>query len=324
MSLKVVHLSPTPLVASPGKIAAALRRINIDATSVVLADYPKGGPLANKFIDHSLVWTDGSKEIVALIHDRLLTADIIHVHNDLPIKIIEYLRENCTSARFVYQVHSPLREGPLYGNRAEYIGLPFSAYLSVAQYHPRQYPTFQPVPNIVLEEPSIQLRRDGEPLRVLFSPSHTRSGRWNAKYSARLDDCIKHLKGLGQIEVVWPEQPLHPTLLMALRRTCHASIDEIMTGAFHQVSLEGMCAGNVVINRADYFSKALLAQCTETFAIPPFLFADESTIDSVMLSLSANEEQTRRQQQASVNYFANHLVIHKMAERYHDIYKSII
>jgi hypothetical protein len=111
---------------------------------------------------------------------------------------------------------------------------------------------------------------------------------------------------------------------MALRRTCHASIDEIMTGAFHQVSLEGMCAGNVVINRADYFSKALLAQCTASFAIPPFLFADETTIDSVMISLSADEEQTRRLQQASINYFVDHLAVQKMAERYHDVYKSII
>ncbi len=117
---------------------------------------------------------------------------------------------------------------------------------------------------------------------------------------------------------------MHPALLMALRRTCHVSIDEIITGGFHQVSLEGMCAGNVVINRADYFSKAVLAQCTESLDIPPFLYADEITIESVMISLSMDENKTRHLQQSTLNYFINNLNSRKMAEIYHDVYKSII
>lgn len=323
MSINIVHFSPTPLAGAPAKLAAAQRHIGLNAISVILADYPKAGPLANKFIDGALVWQDAERNVLEIISQMIEEADVIHVHNDVPIDKVQWLRQTCRHAVFVYQVHSPMREGPLYGARAEFINLPFRAHLSVAQYQPRHYPTYLPVPNLVLDAPSVKLRQAGEKLRVMFSPSHTRGGRWNRKYSERLEQVVQSLQALGRIDLVWPAQPLPPGQLMALRRSCHLSIDEIVTGAYHQISLEGLCAGNVVLNRADYFSRAMLANCTSTLEMPPFIYADDQIIDEVLLGLALDVERTASLQQMSYDYFREHLAPEKLVRIYRDVYETI-
>lgn len=324
MSLRVVHISPTPLVGAPAKIAEALRCSGVDSLSIALNDYPKGGPLANKFVDDMLVLSEAEREVVELVEESVRTADVIHLHNDLPANRVQWLRESACRAAFVYHVHSPLREGPLYADRPDSIGLPFRAYLVVAQYQPRHYPRYRPVPNIVLHEPSVNRRQPGEKLKVLFSPSHTRAGRWNAKYSEKLEKILRALHGMDQIEVVWPEKPIHPNALMALRRRCHVTIDEIVTGAFHQVSIEGLCAGNVVINRADYFSKAMMASSAAADMLPPFVYADDDCIGDVLLQLSQDEGRVADLQEESYRYFERHLVPHNLAKVYLDVYAQIV
>ena len=37
---------------------------------------------------------------------------------------------------------------------------------------------------------------------------------------------LRTLHDLKRVEIVWPTAPLSPSTLMALRRTCHVSIDE--------------------------------------------------------------------------------------------------
>lgn len=324
MSIKVVHFSPTPLVGAPAKIAAAQRKIGLESTSIILSDYPEKGPIAKKFIDGALVWNGAEKNVVDLIGQLTAAANIIHIHNDLPAEKVMWLRKNCRESAFVYQVHSPVREGPLYAPRADYLDLPFRAHMVVAQYQPRHYSGYIPVPNIVLDLPSLNIRRSDQKLRVMFSPSHNRSGRWNAKYSERLEKVIRGLESLGKIDVIWPEKPLSPSDLMALRRTCHVSIDEIVTGAYHQISLEGLCAGNVVLNRADYFSKAMLANCNEKLEFPPFVYADEYNVEDVLLELILDVDKTSAMQKASYDYFSQHLEPEKLVRIFSNVYEEII
>lgn len=324
MSINIVHLSPTPLAGAPAKLALVQRQIGLNAISITLADYPKAGLLANKFLDSALVWQDADCHVLEVIRQRTEEADVIHIHNDFPADKVQWLRETCRKAAFVYQVHSPMREGPLYGTRAEYINLPFRSHLAVAQYQPRHYPTYLPVPNIVLDTPSVKLRQVDEKLRVMFSPTHNRVGRWNSKYSNQLEQAAKSLKALNLIDLVWPAKPLPPGQLMALRRSCHISIDEIVTGAYHQVSLEGLCAGNIVINRADYFSRAMLANCTSNLDMPPFLYADDQNIDEVLMSLALDAERTAILQKISYNYFQKNLVPEQLVRIYLNVYETII
>nr|WP_147309532.1 hypothetical protein [Cupriavidus taiwanensis] len=322
-SIKVVHFSQTPLVGAPSKIAAATRMVGHYANAICMVDYPASGGLAGKFINDSIVMNGAPPEIERLVDRLLVEADIVHLHNEVTADKVEWILDRAAKARFVYQVHSPVREGPLYIPRAEEFGLPFSAHLVVGQYQPRHYPSYIPVPNIVLDAATCTPRGKGEKMRVMFSPTHARSGRWNGKYSRKLEVAIESLEKMGLIEKVWPEQPVSPNILMALRRTCHVSIDEIVTGAFHQVSIEGLCAGNVVINRADFFSKAMMATCAEAPELPPFVYADDESIADVLVDLARDWERTAMIQAQSSEYFRNYLqpksLVKSFVRTYHEI-----
>jgi len=324
MSANIVHIAPTPLVGAPGKIARALKQRGFNSTSLCVSDYPDKGPLSNKFVDESIVLRNLQKAELDMVGDTIEKADVIHVHNGLPTENVEWLKSRARSdARFVYQVHSPLREGPLYCERASELLLPFQAHLVVGQYQPRHYPHYIPVPNLVLDHVTLQERKQDEKLRVIFSPTHSRGGRWNGKASEVLERTLRALNDLDKIDLVRPETPLSPTLLMCLRKACHVTIDEIVTGAFHQVSIEGLCAGNVVINRADFFSRAMMAQTCHTSELPPFRYADESNILDKLLELADNPELTAEEQHQSHNYYTKHLQPDNLIQRFIDIYEQL-
>lgn len=323
MSIKIVHVASTPLVGAPAKIAAAQRMAGYDAISIYENDYPQNSGLAGKFVDDSLKFNSGDVLIESLILDKLSKSDIVHVHNTISLDLISFIKRNSSSARFVYHVHSPLREGPLYIERQDHLGLPFDKLLAVSQYQPRHYPKFIPVPNIVLSIPRLSQKNDKDSLRVMYSPSHRRGGRWNSKYSESLDNAVSSLKKNKKIDVITPVNPLHPSLLMEVRKSCHVSIDEIATGAYHQVSLEGLCAGNVVINKADYFSKAMLARYADN-KMPPFVYADDNNIFDILNDLANDTKKVNDIKKASFEYFANHLMPQKLIQIYIDIYKDVI
>jgi len=117
-----------------------------------------------------------------------------------------------------------------------------------------------------------------------------------------VDDAIFALKKLKSIDLIYPEKPLNPGALMDMRRSCHLSLDEIATGAFHMVSLEAMCAGNIAINRADYFSRGVFASFCEGVP-PPFQYADDSCISEVLMRFVNSVEETVRHQRESFEYF---------------------
>ncbi|NSX16896.1 hypothetical protein HTY52_22655 [Cupriavidus taiwanensis] len=323
-NIKVVHISQTPLVGAPSKIATATRLLGHYADAICMVDYPASGGLAGKFVNDSIVMNGAPPEIERLVERLLAEAEIVHLHNEVTAEKAEWLLDRAAKARFVYQVHSPVREGPLYIPRAHEFGLPFSAHLVVGQYQPRHYPSYTPVPNIVLDTPTCAPRTRVQKLRVMFSPTHARSGRWNGKYSRKLEVAIESLEKMGLIEKVWPEHPVSPNILMTLRRTCHVSIDEIVTGAFHQVSIEGLCAGNVVINRADYFSKAMMANCAEAPELPPFVYADDECIADVLVDLARDWEKTAMLQKQGSEYFRNYLKPKLLVKSFIRAYREII
>ncbi len=320
-ALKIVHITPTPLVGAPGKIAWAQRMSGHRSLAVALSDYPEGGPLKKTFLAHTLEIDDFTR---AHIDKSVRNADIIHLHNFLPDNWIKWLKNLNQTAAFVYQAHSPLREGPLYTERANDIApFEFKLKLVVGQFQGRFYPSFLPVPNLVLSPPSIRKYQAGEKLRVMFSPTHKRGGRWNAKHSKELENSLSDLSQLNKIEVISPKQPVPPETLMELRRTCHVSIDEIATGGFHLVSLEAMCAGNIIINRADYFAKTTFSTFCDG-QLPPFHYADNSCIAKVLLRLSEDWQETSRLQQKSYNFFCRYCDPMRLIGVYDAAYESIL
>ena len=247
-----------------------------------------------------------------------------HIHNEVPHDTARWPERMGDARRFVYQcIHCCARA-------AVHLDPQHSDGAAVRRRGSRSGSTSRGITpitsrrrNIVLDEPGVQPRQTGEKLRVMFSPSHNRGGRWNRKHSPALNKSIESLVQLGRVEVVWPAVPISPYLLMALRKTCHVSIDEIVTGAFHQVSIEGMCAGNVVINRADYFARAMMACCARASELPPFVYADEKTIADVLFRLIDSPQETARLQMLTHEYFRRHLTPTRLVETYRDVYKTL-
>lgn len=319
--MSVVHLSPTPLVGAPSRLAAAQRAAGLRAECIVLADYPK--KLAGKFVDDAILWFSG--DVAVGLAERLISnAEIIHIHNDLPLDLARRFLDMAPDAKWVYHVHSPLREGPLFTRRDFELPFVFSAKLVVAQYQPRVYPDFLPVPNLVDALPNCNERAIGETLRVLFSPTHVRGGRWNDKGSNATLEILQSLAKAGSIELVIPSDPLSPGCLMALRRSTHVSIDEVMTGAFHLVSLESLCAGNAVLNGADFLSNMALMSSIGADEPAPFRRVGLHDLRENLLELASNPELTAALQRAAKEYFERWLLPSRLVDRYLSIYERVL
>ena len=318
---KIVHLSNTPLVGAPGKLSYLCERNGYVSHSIVLSDYPEKSGLNNKFMKYSLLLDRRIPYLADQLRCYIEEADIIHIHNDFNL-FHEF--EWKSNQKFIYHIHSPLREGPVFIDKTKIFDIRFSKKLVVGQYHPRHYPDFIPVPNIVLGVPSKNLVVDDQPLRIMYSPTHTRGGRWNNKYSEELNNVIESLVKTRHIEVVKPQSPLPQDVLLEVRRSCHVSIDEISTGAYHQISLEGLCAGNVVINNADYFSSFVLSSLVDAQEMPPFYLCNSSNFFKRISELLVDYDLVRDYQEKSFQFFNKFLGAEKLFKIYDKIYLEVL
>jgi hypothetical protein len=311
------------LVGAPAKIAHALEQHTRCRAAVIIGqDYP--APLAGLFLDHAVVYAK-SEPTRAVCADLLGRADIVHVHNDLTPELFQLVRESSRGdCCFIYHAHSPLREGPLYFDRTEVMGFPWRAKLTIPHYPQRFFQDYRIVPNVTIFASSCAPLGPRERVRVLFSPAHRRTGnRWGDKVSPELDRALDVVRSLSNVEVL-EVGGLPPTTLMALRRTTHITIDEIATGAFHQISLEGLCAGNVVINGADDFALASLAMACGTPDPPPFQRMTASNVAPRLLDLVRDRERIREIQVASHRYFDEHLSASRLAPIFATIYEEAL
>lgn len=320
---EVVHVSRTPLVGAPGKLAFALEQHTEYRASVILGlDYPGG--LSGLFLDHAVVYTSSSP-VHELCADLIRRADIIHVHNDLTPDLLRLVREESRGdCRFIYQAHSPLREGPLFFDRTEVLGFDWRAKLTIPHSQQRFYQDYLIVPNVTLFASSCRPIDPRERVRVLFSPTHRRTGnRWNDKLSPALERALEIVRALADVEVI-EVGGVPPAALMALRRTTHVTIDEIATGAFHQISLEGLCAGNVVVNGADHFARSSLAIACGIDEQPPFQRMTSDDVAHRLLELVRDRDQLRALQLASHAYYESYLTPSRLAPVFAKVYEEAL
>ncbi len=317
---RILNVSPTPLVDSPRKISEAINLYTEYKSDIIIFnDYP--GALAGIFSGNTLIFNQ-SKDICM---DVIRRADIIHIHNFLTKEQESLLFKNSkSSVKFIYQVHSPLREGPVFVKYADESTIEYEEKLVVAQYQPRLYMDYTIVPNITLESPSLKLLIDGETPIVLFSPAHTRTGgRWNDKYSKELKDSLFSLDNLGMIQnkIVTGVKPYE---LFKIRERSHITIDEIVTGSFHQISLEGLCKGNVVINNSDYFSDKAMNIVTDSDEYIPFYKASNDNFAERMIELVEDPDKIRDIQQQSYNFYKNNLMPSDLIKKYEMVYNRAL
>ena len=159
---------------------------------------------------------------------------------------------------------------------------------------------------------------------MLSSPAHRRQGlRWGDKVCESLDKTLSWLR-LGKSAEVIEVRGVSPQSLLALRRTTQITIDEVVTGAFHQVSLEGLMCGNCVINAADYFTLTAFQMAVGTKKAPPFIKMTREDIAEQLPQLVEARDLIRSVQAESRDYFAEYLAAERLVQRYVDLYERIL
>jgi len=316
-SYKVIHLSNTPLVGAPGKISESLNLYsNLTSKWLIEKDYP------NKIKDMFKTYGNIIDKYEELEQD-LVQCDIIHIHNFISNKLEDFVLSKVSKkCKFIYHVHSPLREGPIFYEFNLKSKIKFDRLLAVGQYQPRFYQNHLIVPNIIMFEPTLNLIKNKDKINILFSPAHYKvGGRWNDKVSDNLNSYYKELSKDKRVQT-HDINGVKPEVLYKLRTTMHITIDEVVTGSFHQVSLEGMAAGNVVINNSDYFSNRALESYSSSNI--PFYRCDDFNIKDRINQLINNYDLIRKHQQESFDFFNNHLKPNKLIKIYTNIYEEVM
>ncbi|MEY8199351.1 MAG: hypothetical protein RPS47_08930 [Colwellia sp.] len=303
--MNVVHLSKTPLASSPGRMSFYLNQIGVNSSHFFEQDYP--GDLKGKMTMRSF-HLDSSQASYELLESYLSAADIVHVHNHISSSLVVLVNKFFEGKKIIFHAHSPLREGPLFTDVSKQMDLLFTDYFVVAQYQPRHYQNYTPVCNIV---PDINFNKTNElenPLKILYTPAHNRAGgRWNPKGSSQLASALDYLSAQNKVDLKSPPK-ISEAQLLAYRGTCDVTIDEIITGSYHQISLEGLSSGNIVINNADFFSIEMLRMAAQASTAPPFFLASNEDIGQKLESLiSMSDEEITDRKYESRAYFEKYL-----------------
>ena len=316
--MNVVHLSKTPLASSPGRMSFYLNQIGVNSVHFFEQDYP--GALKGKMTMRSF-HLDSSPSSDEMLEYYLSKADVVHVHNHISSPLVVHVNKYFEGSKLVFHAHSPLREGPLFTNVSGQMDLSFTDFYVVAQYQPRHYQNYTPVCNIVPEAPCVS--EVDSPLKILYTPAHNRpGGRWNPKGSSKLTAAMDYFSAQNKIELKSPPK-LSESQLLGYRSLCDVTVDEIITGSYHQISLEGLSAGNIVINNADFFSIEMLKMAARAKEAPPFLLTSEDNIGNKLEQLvKIPAEELLLKKQESRDYFDRYLQPERLAKILVENYES--
>lgn len=327
-SINVVHISKTPLVGAPGVISKYLNLNNdFNSCHFFLNEYPE--QLRGFFTKNSIHLDISNKLVRELFIKKISSADIIHIHNDINSDdVIELLLTHTNNAYFFYQIHSPLREPPLYIDKSKDLPFYFSKKLVIAQAHPRLYANFEFVPNIVDVYPKANIinKECKNKIRILFSPTHKRTNGviFSTKFTENQIKYFDEIKKSCDFDLIDFDKPISPVMLLELRRLADISIDEIASGGFHQVSYEGLACGNVVINNADIFAKGNFAESIGANELPPFFRACDQDFIEKILWLKNNAEELQKMKENSMAYYAKYMMPLRLIEIFKKKYKETI
>lgn len=318
--MKVVHLSKTPLAGSPGRFAMFQSDFGMESVHFYENDYP--GDLKGKMLVRSIHF-DKSELSVELLENELATADIVHVHNHITDAMVTLVNKCFSGKILACHVHSPLREGPLFNEILPRMDLEFNRRFVVAQYQPRQYQDYTPVCNIVPDSQIKNIRCLNQKLSFLYTPAHSRKGgRWNEKASSILTSTLLSAEEKSLLRLVNLKK-VSEYELMQFRKICDVTIDEIATGSYHQVSLEGLSAGNIVVNAADKFSLEMLKMSVKAPIAPPFFEMNEyncvKRVDELLdMSISTVEEMKLESRYYYEKYLRPSRLCELLLEKYHE------
>lgn len=318
-SRSVVHLTSSPLAGAPSRLAAALNA-HTAYRSVVL----RHGVISERqrpFEPDAVSYNSPEGFNWEFCASIVAAADIIHVHNQLPVEAARLIATNTRNAPIVYHVHSPPAERPNFFHHAPFLPSEPDALVVVPHFHPRCYWEYTMLPNVVVPPATGPLPQAARPT-VMFSPSHYGGGRWNTKAGPRTEQALAELSRNKRIQIEIVED-MAPGELLQLRQAAAFSIDEVETGSYHQVSIEALATGSIGINNMDTFCRATFAVAYRTAEDPPFLVTGPDQLATAIGALAENPERLWQQRLESRSYFERHMMPSAVASLYAEFYDGL-
>lgn len=284
--IKVVQLTENPIAGAPMNLNLALNKWQggrVQSRHIAFSDRNEGRVFKSDLLTPEATYEELRKVIVE--------ADILHFHNfysnqDLFRRHPDLWTIARTKKR-VWQVHS--QRDTAWVNLEEGLRDRSARHLVIGQYHPRQWPECEVVPNIIdITESALTPReRDwNNPLRVAFSPSRIRFQGWDNKGYDETVPVLQELvnRRLIHAEIIF-DKP-HDECLERRSRS-HIAIDEIVTGSYHLCSLEALSQGCVTIAGLDELQIKTIKDLTGADKIP-WIMAYPETLKQ-KLTLMAND-----------------------------------
>lgn len=266
--MKILLVSETPVAGTVCRFASALQKSTSVTSSFpfVLRNY-KNSPFDLPYGQMS-----SHQNWPSILGDYASKADHIIFHNCTDQNFIDIARKSAKQATSLsYHLHSPPFEAPLYGydiiseNK-------FDTIFSVAQGYTRFYDNSVPIANII---PDIKIfnsthRRSA----VMVGHLRTTNARWSKKIPS---DFVKKLEVLLKKDGVdvstipklfGAESVPYSTFAHALQNFDYV-VDDVCSGLFHQISLEGLKSGCIVFSAADTYSISSFCEAAQC-PTPPF------------------------------------------------------
>jgi hypothetical protein len=324
--IHVVQLSTTPLSGLPYRIARAIG----DHTPLVSRAICTNSRYGNRCFPHDLIWSEKDEECQRVLEESHIY--VLHSYFDVdspPYRIRKYLRSNSRVT-----AHYCVEEAQ--GNRALIAqGIPTTVS---AQYHTRFYPRSHVMPNImpIDDEAYRPVEREWPPdvpLRVAFSPSNKNTReqamkaqgrrRWSWKGRDETLEVLEDLKEKwgAKLEIELLEN-LPLDRCMARRAECHVSIDEVVTGSYHNVHLEGMSQGLISVVYMDDRTLRAMGQVVgkEALEEPAWINTSIQELRGSLEGLLEQPEGVRPQAEACRRWIERHWRDDVFARRYADFW----
>jgi hypothetical protein len=207
-----------------------------------------------------------------ILQEKIEWSDIIHFHNKPTFRNIKtYHKKTCL------QFHSQPEHHGTY--------IPYQTYkefnnkkLVVGNYQTRYYTDAIIVPNMIdiwdeLYTPEI---KDKDTISIIFSYAWEQINSWSDKGSRFIIPILEKLqKEFSNVKTYCiTNTPFNE--LMKIKKTCDIVIDDIITGAAHLSSFEGLSVGSVVFNNIDIYTKQTISSLSSPDI--PFIKSSPSTL----------------------------------------------
>lgn len=319
--IKVLHITENPIAGAPISLSKALNKYQ--GNKVSSRHLAQSDRNENRIFDCDMIIDHRSYEE---IRKSILDADVLHFHNFYKNQHLfrKYpdLWPLVGKKKRVWQAHT--QRNIAWMNMEEGLEDKGAKHLVIGQYHPRMYPECEVVPNIVdIYDPKYlpNWEINNEKPRVAFSPSRIRLAGWDNK---GYDETVPVLQELVDVRAITAEVIYNTSHADCLnrRRAADISIDEIVTGSYHLVSLESLSQGLATIAGLDDTQVNTLRELTGSNKLPWFI-ARPDNLKEVLKELISDRAALLDRRRMSRAWMENFWCPKITTERFYNIYKGL-